>query len=61
MFNENMEDKQDGSKKNLSVVRQAFYGKKDHHKLLQSAMFQKRLQTPDEGARNGTQGNPGNA
>lgn len=28
MFNENMEDKQNGSKKNLPVVRQAFHGKK---------------------------------
>ena len=56
-----MEDKQNGSKKNLPVVRQAIHGKKDNYKLLQSAMFQKRLQTPDEGAQNGTQGNPGNA
>ncbi|GAB0472560.1 hypothetical protein KML24003_16090 [Alistipes finegoldii] len=61
MFNENMEDKQNGSKKNLPVVRQAFHGKKDYHKLLQPAMLQKRLQTPDEGAQNGTQGNSGNA
>ena len=29
MFNENMEDKQNGSKKNLPVVRQAFHGKKE--------------------------------
>lgn len=56
-----MEDKQNGSKKNLPVVRQAFHGKKDYHKLLQPAMLQKRLQTPDEGAQNGTQGNSGNA
>lgn len=34
---------------------------KDYHKLLQPAMLQKRLQTPDEGAQNGTQGNSGNA
>ena len=45
MFNENMEDKQNGSKKNLPVVRQAFHGKKDYHKLLQPAMLQNTHQT----------------
>jgi hypothetical protein len=54
MFNENMEDKRHGSKKNLPMVRQAFYSAKDHHKLLQSAMLQERLQTPHERTENGT-------